>query len=386
MIFKAASRSFGAFFGASCVLLACSSHNSIVANNDGGSSATCGSAESQPADNDYCKTCTPASTSTCTAARPIDACCTFVQAPQQELARGTGLHYFSSSDPTVDIGCLSSPPAAGAPQQVTLTGYVKLFSSGNDSQGVKVEVFGYNDDGSLGQSYGSFTTVSDETADPPQMPLPTWSTKCPDTGCKLRTYFVPNVPTETKLVIKTSDALGARQWSDLYDYNIYISNSALTTASTVPSTGIAGFPTTGSFAYYDASSVAATDVNTVASAAGGLTVKPDKGVIAGEVHDCGDVRISGATVDTDAVHDGPLFYFNDNESDPTPDQSRGAAGAGTSNLGLFGALNLATGTPIHVSAVGKTGGSTVLLGTMTVQVFPGAVTALSFRGRRPWQK
>ncbi|HEX7663358.1 MAG TPA: hypothetical protein VF407_02555, partial [Polyangiaceae bacterium] len=232
---------------------------------------------------------------------------------------------------------------------------------------------------------GSFTTLADETADPPQMPLPTWSTKCPDTGCKLRTYYVPNVPTETKLIIKTSDATGARQWSDLYDYNIYISNGAVTTTSTVPGTGVAGFPTSGSFAYYDASCVAATDVNTVASAAGGLTVKPDKGVIAGEVHDCGDVRVSGATVDTDAAHDGPLFYFNDNESDPTPDQSRGPAGAGTSDLGLFGALNLATGTPIHVSAVGKSSGSTVLLGTMTVQVFPGAVTALSFRGRRPWQ-
>ena len=31
-------------------------------------------------------------------------------------------------------------------------------------------------------------------------------------------------------------------------------------------------------------------------------------------------------------------------------------------------------------------GQTVLLGYYTVQVFPGAVTALSFRGRRPWQK
>ncbi|MGH7330767.1 MAG: hypothetical protein ACREJX_20650, partial [Polyangiaceae bacterium] len=194
------------------------------------------------------------------------------------------------------------------------------------------------------------------------------------------------VPTEKPLVIKTSDAVGAGQWSDLYDYNIYISNGAVVTASPVPSTGITGFPASGSFAEYDASSVAATDVNTVASAAGGLTVKSGDGVLAGEVHDCGDVRVSGATVETDAAHDGPLFYFNTNESDPTPDQSRGPQGLGTSNLGLFGALNLATGTPIHVSAVGKSGGQNVLLGYYTVQVYANAVTALSFRGRRPWQK
>ncbi len=269
---------------------------------------------------------------------------------------------------------------------ITLTGYVKLFASGNDSQGVKVEVYTEGTAGALGNLVGSFTTSGDDAADPPQQPLPTWSTKCPDGGCKLRTYFIANVPTETPLILKTSDATQSGQWSDLYDYNVYIADTATVTTSPVPGTGISGFPASGTFAEYDASSVAATDVNTVASAAGGLTVAPDKGVIAGEVHDCGDVRISGATVDTDATHDGPLFYFNTNESDPTPDQSRGPGGLGTSNLGLFGALNLVTGTPIKVSAVGKVNGVTTLLGTYTVQVYAGAVTALSFRGRRPSQK
>ena len=378
MSFRFTTRLASFVFGASCVLAACSSHNSVVASNEGGASS------SDLVDNDFCKS----TTATCSGSKPIDACGTCVQAPTADLARGTNLHYFSSSDPTVDLDCLSNPPAGGTPQNVTLTGYVKVFSSGNDSQGVKVEVYqeSGNHDGALGALVGSFTTSSSDTADPPQMPLPTWSTKCPAEGCKLRTYFVANVPTETPLVIKTSDATQSGQWQDLYDYNIYVSNSAVVTTSPVPSTGIDGFPASGSFAPYDASCVAATDVNTVASAAGGLTVKADKGVLAGEVHDCGDVRISGATVDTDAAHDGPLFYFNTNESDPTPDQSRGPQGLGTSNLGLFGALNLATATPIHVSAVGKSGGQNVLLGYYTVQVFPGAVTALSFRGRRPWQK
>ena len=80
-----------------------------------------------------------------------------------------------------------------------------------------------------------------------------------------------------------------------------------------------------------------------------------------------------------------MFYFGENEADPLPDKQRGPAGQGTSKLGLFGALNLATGTPIRISAVGKHAGQDVLLGTYVVQTFPGGVTALAFRGRRAWQ-
>jgi hypothetical protein len=204
---------------------------------------------------------------------------------------------------------------------------------------------------------------------PPLMPKPEWLKKCPDGGCTFRGFSYAGIPTETPLIIKTSDAGDGSSWAQFYDSNVFFANSAVTTGDVVA---------------YDPSAVAATDINTVASAAGGFTPKPDKGLIAGEVHDCGDVRVSGATVDTDVAHEGDMFYFGENESDPLPDKSRGSLG--TSKLGLFGTLNVATGTPIKMSAVGKVNGQTILLGTYTVQAFPGAVTALSFRGRRPWQK
>jgi hypothetical protein len=173
------------------------------------------------------------------------------------------------------------------------------------------------------------------------------------------------VPTETPLLIVTKDAGGAK-WSELVDYNIYFFNSSVDSMMQV---------------HYDASAVATTDINTVATAAGGFTIKPQDGVIAGEVHDCGDIRIEGATVDTDTAHEGQMFYFSNDEGDPLPDASRLA----TSNLGLFGALNFASGTPIRISATGRIGGQDVLLGTHVVQTFPGAVTALSLRGRRPYE-
>jgi hypothetical protein len=354
--------------------VACSSKNTLTGTNDGGTAASCSDAP-QLANADFCKSCTPAATRTpnaCTVARSIDACCSWVQAPVVEVTRGTGLHYFTSNDPTVDLGCLVTPPEQGTPKNVTVKGFVKLFASGGDSQGVTIEIFKEGANGALGEPVGtSFTTTSDDAKDPPQMPLPTWSNKCPPDGCKLRSYTIENVPTETPLIVKTRDDKGGSVWAELYDYNIYFANSA------VDGNGVVA---------YDASAVAATDVNTVASAAGGLTVKADRGVIAGEVHDCADVRLSGAMVDSDLAHEGPMFYFGENEADPLPDQSRAPQGLGTSKLGLFGALNFVTGTPIRLSAVGKHDGKTVLLGTHVVQVFPGAVTALSFRGRRPSQK
>lgn len=354
--------------------VACSSSNTAPLA-DGGSSSGGVSCEGAPAlgKADFCKSCTMAPTATpntCRAPRTVNACCTFVEPPSQELARGTGLVRNSSTDATLDLGCLDAPAAQGAPKTVTLKGFVRVFSSGGDSAGVKIEIFKEGKDGALGDLVGTpVSTSSDNTANPPQMPKPDYLKKCPDGGCTFRAYSYSGVPTETPLIVKTSDAAGGAQWAALYDYNIYFANSAVKANDEVA---------------YEPAAVAATDINTVASAAGGFTVKQDKGLLAGEVHDCGDVRVSGATVDTDAAHEGDMFYFGENESDPLPDKSRRSLG--TSKLGLFGTLNLPTDTPIRVSALGKRNGETILLGTYTVRTFPGSVTALSFRGRRPWQK
>jgi hypothetical protein len=364
--------------GASLLLVvsACSSSNSApLANADGGPGSTSMTCDGAPTltKADYCKSCTissAASPNSCHAPRTIDACCTFVQAPTQELVRGTGLIRSSSTDPTIQLGCLDNPGTLGTPKTVTWKGYLRVFSSGNDSKDVKIQVYKEGMNGALGDAVGTaVVTTGDDTKNPPQMPKPTWLKKCPDGGCSFRSFTYAGVPTETPLIVKTSDAGDGSQWAELYDYNVFFANSVVTA---------------GDIVNYDPSAVAATDINTVASAAGGFTVKSDKGLLAGEVHDCGDVRLSGATVDTDVAHEGDMFYFGENEADPLPDKSRGALG--TSKLGLFGTLNLPTGQPIRISALGKSNGQTVLLATHTVQTFPGAVTALSFRGRRPWQK
>lgn len=373
---KLASKAFAATLGLllAAAPVACSDKNDtpVPAGSSSGGGAGCeGAPTLEKAD--FCATCTMSSIATpatCKAPRVVNACCAYLQAPTQELARGTGLNRYSTQDPTIDLACLDAAPTQGTPKTITLKGFVRLFSSGNDSAGVKIEIFEEGKDGALGKPVGTpVTTTNDDLQNPPQLPKPDWLKKCPDGGCTFRAYTYAGVPTETPLIIKTSDAAGGQQWAALYDYNVYFTNGKVDASESVT---------------HEISAVAATDLNTVASAAGGFTIRPDKGLLAGEVHDCADIRLSGATVDTDAPHEGDMFYFGENETDPLPDKTRGSLG--TSKLSLFGTLNIPTGQPIRVSAVGKYQGKTVLLGTYTVQAFPGAVTALSFRGRRPWQK
>jgi hypothetical protein len=320
------------------------------------------------------QTCSSCSAPACTTAEPLTACCTCLATPKDALADGTGLHRYTAAAGTQpDLSCLTQSTSLGTPQTVTLTGYVWLFSSGTDSAGVKVEVFTENHpsspDGSISSSpIGSYTTSSTDPADPTDT---TWrATQCPN-GCSYRQYTISGVPTETPLVIKTSDAAN-NGWTTLYDYNVYFKNGDVQNGQVS----------------YDATAVSAVDPNTVAQTVG-QTITSGMGLLAGEVHDCSDVRLHGATVETDKPHGGAMMYFTDDEAQPLPSLQAGD----TSTLGLFGALNMATGTPVRVTAVAKcpsgsgacTQGDYVMLGTYVVQMYPGAVTALALRGRRPWQ-
>jgi hypothetical protein len=203
----------------------------------------------------------------------------------------------------------------------------------------------------------------------------TWDSTCGG-GCSFRQYTIKNVPTETPLVLRTSDA-GSGRWVTRYEYDVYVANAAVV----------------GGIAFYDATAMAGPDVETLAATVG-LTTVSTKGQLIGEVHDCSDLRLSGATVETNQAHQGTLLYFTSDESNPLPSLQA----PDTSDLGLFAALDMQPGTPTRVTAVGRCppgaagaappichAGDDVMLGTYVVQMYPGAVTALALRGRRPWQ-
>ena len=351
---------------------ACSS-TGVPATGDAGAASSCTNAPTvEDTTLQQCAGCT--TTSSCTSAEPLQACCTWVAQPRDSLADGTGLHRYSTSNASAmpDLSCLGQTTTLGTPQTVTVTGFVWLFSSGEDSKGVQVDVFTENHpqtpDGSISAtSIGTYTTSANDPIDPVDT---SWNSKCPN-GCSYRQYTIQNVPTETPLVVRTSDA-GSSAWATVYDYNVYFKNSDVQ----------------GGKVSYNATAAAGSAPSTVAGTLG-RTVQGGLGLLAGEVHDCADIRQFGATVETSPggssqSHQGPMFYFTEDEANPLPSLQAGD----TSHLGLFGALNLQPGTPIRVTAVGKdpaNAGQFLMLGTYVVQVYPGAVTALALRGRRPWQ-
>jgi hypothetical protein len=311
--------------------------------------------------NDFCDACTR-TPDACTAQRPIDACCVYVPAPARELTRGTHLSRNSASDPRVDLGCLRDPGKAETSRAVRVTGFVSAYRGGLDTKDVRIQIFREGPNGALGELVSEPYTTSSKDA--------TSTEGCLFGPCVRRAFVYQAVPTETPLIVKTGNVrVGGGTWADRYEYNVVFRNAQVRDDGTVD---------------YEAVAVDPNDVVTLGATAGGIYADPSMATLTGEVLDCGGVRLGGALVETSARHQGPMIYFGEKESDPVPDTQAAFAGYGTSRVGTFSALNVVPGTAARVSVVGKYEGETLLLGTQTVQMFPGAVTALSFRGRRPW--
>ncbi|MBK6531620.1 MAG: hypothetical protein IPF99_19045 [Deltaproteobacteria bacterium] len=95
-----------------------------------------------------------------------------------------------------------SYPTAGTSERVTMFGHVRVFGNGGDSQHIKISVHRVNEDGTPGEMLGS--TVSDiaspaagmEVVYSPSRDRPLFTRR---TGG----YTLPNIPTETELLVIT---------------------------------------------------------------------------------------------------------------------------------------------------------------------------------------
>lgn len=313
-------------------------------------------------------------------------CGVCVAAPTQEAKRTDGWKEYSGTG-AVDRSCFDAASPALAPldkansKLVNMRGRVKIFANGPDSKGVKVEVYKEGVDGALGELVGTGQSVSDGTLDAPTATFA-------DGGAagveneeikvqgqverqirKLYPFEIKGtIPTETPLIVRTSGLTATAGWLPLYDYNIVARNSALV-----------GTGANVAFAF-NVRALGNDDYVSILKAAYNRLPDPGQSAIAGEVHDCGDVRIQFATVGVAPSAGLGLFYMTDIEDNPLPQSSLKS----TAGMGLYaaGALNPGKYT---VASLAKVGGTTVSLGTYTVQTFPDAVTAVSFRGLRPWQ-
>lgn len=289
------------------------------------------------------------------------------------LTRTTNTKEFADpSGSPVNLGCFSPagyPPKPSPGATVTLTGRIRVAANGGctpeDLLGASVEVYTVlrtgdpATDGMPGAALGPALVVSES------MPLvsETVDNKCPVDTRYSRVYTFPGVPLDTEILIKTSgDGFAA-----VYTYNVF------------PSTGDPRFDAANSTYTEDILLLVHDDFTIWPTAGIGKTIDNGEGMVFGEVHDCGDIRVENATVDVSSNRAG-LKYTDDNEDNPLPNTSR----VGTGKLSMFLALDMEPGF-VRVSAIGLTGSTLSSVGYSDVRVFPDAATHVKLRGLRGFQ-
>lgn len=331
----------------------------------------------------------------CTGGR-IESCCACVDVPSEEAARcGPSECDEYAGSGSVDLSCFADDPWSGEvpdPQLVRLVGVVDVYATGGDStDGIHVEVYQMNDDASLGSLIGQYVTSVDEapcddetrqaqlerflveSGDEAEHCPGICREEIPDTGgdCRrLGYYTIDDVLTSTPLVIVTyAESL----WRHLYAYNVMFFEDDI---EELELDGV-----TGPTVFYKVRVLSNGDWSAIPTVAGLPSGIPEShGAVAGEIHDCGDIRIRNVQV---GINPAPVHftYFNGNESKPYPDAFRSV---GTDTLGLFAGLDIdPADNPVYVSAVGLVDGELVSLGWAVARVFPGSVTIMTLRGTRP---
>ncbi len=278
--------------------------------------------------------------------------------PDMDLKRSSTVKEYAGAGP-VKLECFTPAgyPAKADPassKTVQISGTVKIFANGCESKLVKIEVFEVGEGGALGAPAGTALTTA------PDCKSNGVATDNEDCGTRYEcNYIYGGVPTEKELVIRTSGI----NWTDFYDYNVFVPNTEIVNGEWK----------------HNLRALASSDYNAIAQAAIRGPISSGNGAIAGEIHDCGDVRLQNATVNIDQPNKF-LTYFTNNEAAPLPD----TAARGTSALGIYAALDVAPG-PVAVAAVGKIAGKVTTLGHSRARVFPNAVSIVTFRGLQPFQ-
>ena len=325
----------------------------------------------------------------------LQTCCVCVDPPTANAGRtecGQMSEYCDESpvDP-VNVRCLtpegfpSRPPPS--PPTVTVRGVVDVYGSGNTTAGgdITVEFFRMNADGSPEATPIDTDVATLAACEVSLLPVPFESTEeadcCPGpcqelmpeaTDCtsisgdcrQLWLYEVTDIPTSTPLILHTSGSPAF--WKDLYYSNVFFFPEDVLPAG---------------YVFYRAKIISLDDWRSIPGAAGDFDgIAAGMGAVAGEIHDCDNVKLYNATV---GVNPAPstFAYFNGNEKKPYPNTAR----TSTNTDSLYAALELPPG-PVRVSAIAQVDGvGLVNLGWWDARIFPDALTVVTIRGTRPTQ-
>jgi hypothetical protein len=322
---------------------------------------------------------------------------------------------------TPNLDCLNKiGPAPGAPPvTVTLTGFVHVFSSGPDSNGVKVQVFDaasitatdpgtQNPIASLTSALDPATQRACDADGSKGCSLPLASgcqlpvcndglmgraddhKYCRDNGAggecsdRLRwesRYSMPGVPTNTGLVIRVSGPSGKSDatWATTASFNIFLSTNDRACTSLTDTDCLDKTDAANPKYQLNVSALSASDyvnIPVISGLAGGIG--SGNGAVAGEVHDCDNIRVANVEVATTPLADR-FTYFNGNPVTTLPDSSRAAVG--TDQLGLFAGLNMHPGpVKIETAGVKALGDDLLSFGTFDAFIYPNTVSIVTING------
>jgi hypothetical protein len=328
-----------------------------------------------------------------------------------------------TSNPAPNLTCLPSPTVSppATPATVTLTGFAHVFSSGPDSDKLTVQLFDATTLQSGSDPAGvtplaSLTTALDPAtqracdtdaakgcsiplADGCTLPVcndglagrPDDHMYCRDNGaggeCSHRLrwearYTFDNVPTNKQLVIRVSGPTGTLDnvWATTVAFNVNLETDDRRCTNLSDTDCL---DASGATYQLNVNALSRTDYFELpvgSGLPGGIS--PDLGAVAGELHDCDNIRVANVQLATTPSGDR-FTYFNGNPVRTLPDSTRAAVG--TDRLGLFAALNVKPGA-VKVETLGErtAGGALESFGTVDAFVYPNAVTIVNVNGgRRP---
>jgi hypothetical protein len=324
---------------------------------------------------------------------------------------------------TPNLDCLgkTGPAPGDAPAMVTLTGFVHVFSSGPDSNGVKIQLFDASTitatDPASQTALATLTSALDPAtqracdADASKgcsIPLANGCALpvcndglggrtddhkyCRDNGsggeCSDRLrwesrYSIPGVPTNKQLVIRVTGPTGKSDatWATTVAFNVFLSTNDRACTSLSDTDCLDKSDAANPKYQLNVSALSAADyvnIPVISGLAGGINT--GEGAIAGEVHDCDNLRVANVEVASTPGADR-FTYFNGNPIMTLPDSSRAAVG--TDRLGLFAGLNVKPG-PVHIEAAGvQTLGDPIRsFGSFDAFVYPNAVSIVNVNGGR----
>lgn len=291
--------------------------------------------------------------------------------PEADFCDGAG----ASAAP--DLGCFmdGSRPTLGTPELVTMYGVVEIFDIGVDTNEITVDVLAEDVDGRLGTVIGSALALVGDPAGPCVESDTDFQGGEPVAERRLGFYQIPEVPTETPLIVRTRG--DSEFWRDVYTYGVIIRNDQVEAAPPADACETVA-ALEGPLFEYRPMALSTSDWHDLADSAR-LTdgVRARSGVVLAEVRDCADVRLELAQVGTFPLAVGRA-YFDGDATHPRPDPEQMA---GTGVLGLWAGLDVPAGQ-VDVAAIGSTGGQTVSLGWYRARAFAGAVTRVELRGLR----